>query len=192
MVQILSRKIIIIPFLLIGLFFLGISSASAEERIFFSPQTNLEQIDIDLIDRSTRTIDIAMYAFTDRQIAAALIRAAERGVRIRIYRDDIQIRDRGDVTGILEGVPGIEIRIKNNKFWNIMHLKAFVIDGRILREGSANWSPAGEGASCFRGNCGYGQQQDNDLLITDDTSDIQNFEKTFERIWNRPKNQPQK
>ncbi len=188
MVQILSRKIII-PFLLIGLFFLGISSASAEERIFFSPQTNLEQIDIDLIDRATRTINIAMYAFTDRPIAAALIRAAERGVRIWIYRDDIQIRDRGDVTGILEGVPGIEIRFKNNKFWNIMHLKAFVIDGRILREGSANWSSAGEGASCFRRYCGHGQQQDNDLLITDDTSDIQNFEKTFERIWNRPKNQ---
>ena len=160
----------------------------AGERLFLSPQENLESVDLSVLDQAQTSIDIAMYAFTDKKIARELVRLAQRGVKIRLYRDAIQVRDRGDVLDRLENVPNISIRIKSNRSWNIMHLKAYLVDGRLLREGSANWSPAGEGANCFRGDCGHREQQDNTLLVTDDPAAVESFRTTFDRIWTRPDN----
>lgn len=175
----------------VGLF-IGIfpNIAHAESDLYLSPEVNLETLDIAVINSAKSSLDIAMYAFTDKPIAEALIAAANRGVKIRLYRDKTQIKDKNDVlkkTDLLHA-NSIMIKVKNNRFWNIMHLKAYLVDGRFLREGSANWSPAGEGASCFRGGCGHKQQQDNTLLLTNDPKAVQLFKTTFDRIWNRSSN----
>jgi phosphatidylserine/phosphatidylglycerophosphate/cardiolipin synthase-like enzyme len=147
-----------------------------------------------MIDRAEKTIDIAMYSFTDRAIAEALLRAARRGVRIRIYRDKIQVRDRGDKTRRLldsrAGRERITVRVKRNSSRNIMHLKAYAIDGALLRTGSANWSPPGEGAFCRRGFRNPRDQQDNNLFLTMDRTEVRRFERTFERIFARESNRP--
>src|SRR5512140_3054870 len=54
---------------------------------YFSPADNLEHADLDQLDGAKKSIDIAMYAFTDRFIAEQLIKLAQRGVVIRVYRD---------------------------------------------------------------------------------------------------------
>ncbi len=158
----------------------------------YSPQENLEAIDVAMIDRAKREIDIAMYSFTDRAIADAILRAARRGVRIRIYRDRIQVRDRGDKTRrLLESKAGrehITVLVKRNSSRNIMHLKAYEIDGTILRTGSANWSPPGEGAFCRRGYRSHHAQQDNNLFLTMDKKEVIRFERTFNRIYGRESN----
>lgn len=158
----------------------------------YSPEENLEAIDVAMIDRAKKSIDIAMYSFTDRAIADALIRAAKRGVTIRIYRDRIQVRDRGDKTGRLldsrAGKEHISVMVKRNSSRNIMHLKAYVIDRTILRTGSANWSPPGEGAFCRKGYRSHRAQQDNNLVLTTDKKEILRFEATFSRIYQRGRN----
>ncbi len=155
----------------------------------YSPQENLEDIDIGLIDHARTRIDIAMYAFTDRHIAEALVRAAKRGVRIRIYRDRTQLHDRGDKTRFLlstqVGRSHITVRVKDNSTRNIMHLKAFAVDNTYLRTGSANWSPPGVGAFCRRGRRAHWSQQDNNLFVTRDPGELSRFEKTFDRIFAR-------
>ena len=155
----------------------------------YSPEENLEAIDVGMIDHARRKIDIAMYAFTDRRIAEALIRAAGRGVRIRIYRDRTQVRDRGDKTRRLlsssSARANITVLVKHNSYRNIMHLKAYLIDDTYLRTGSANWSPPGEGALCRRGRRTRWSQQDNNLFITRNPHEIRQFEKTFDRIFSR-------
>jgi len=160
----------------------------------YSPEENLEAIDVDLIDHARQSIEIAMYAFTDRPIADAIVRAASRGVGIFIYRDGIQIRDRGDKSRrILSAVArrgGILIAVKRNSSRNIMHLKAYEIDGKWLRTGSANWSPPGEGAWCSRGERLHRDQQDNNLFVTDDPREVRKFESTFLRLWKRRSNRP--
>ena len=158
----------------------------------YSPRENLEAIDIQVLKRAQKRIDIAMYAFTDRNLARTLAALAERGVKIRIYRDKIQVRDRNDRSRKLLGSPNIQIRIKRNSSRNIMHLKAYLVDGKILRTGSANWSPPGEGAyRCRRrfDNCQTGRfQQDNNLFLTKDPDLARSFERTFNRLWTRPSN----
>jgi hypothetical protein len=63
------------------------SVEAAVSPIYFSPGTNLEDVDLSLIEHAHRSIDVAMYTFTDRRIAEALRRAAKRGVLVRVYRD---------------------------------------------------------------------------------------------------------
>jgi phosphatidylserine/phosphatidylglycerophosphate/cardiolipin synthase-like enzyme len=52
-----------------------------------------------------------------------------------------------------------------------MHLKAYAIDGMVLRTGSANYSTSGENA------------QDNDLIVIRDVSAAPRFETHFEQMW---------
>lgn len=147
---------------------------------------------MDLIDRAQKTLEIAMYAFTDRPIAEAVIRAASRGVHVWIYRDGIQVKDRGDKSRRILSAAGqsgfVQIEVKRNSSRNIMHLKSYLIDGRILRTGSANWSPPGEGAWCSRGERLHRDQQDNNLFLTEDPGEIGHFERLFRHIWTRESN----
>lgn len=184
----------------VAVFLIGLAMILAPDAAFalppmgehYSPQENLETIDIRVLESARRTIDIAMYAFTDRALGDLLLKEAAKGVRIRIYRDKTQVRDRGDQTHRFLGQKNITFRIKGNGPRNIMHLKAYAVDGTILRTGSANWSPPGEGAfHCRRHplSCRTGRlQQDNNLFLANDPVQAGLFEKTFERLWNRRSN----
>src|SRR5215831_1457685 len=66
----------------------------------FSPSENLERLEMDHLKAAAsharavkRSLDIAIYAFTDRLLAALLIREAEQGTVIRIYRDGEQYQN---------------------------------------------------------------------------------------------------
>ena len=71
----------------------------------------------------------------------ALIRAADRGVKVRIYLDGAQLAERepAKVFQDLAETPGVEIRVKRSH-GAPMHLKCYQIDGRMLRTGAANFA----------------------------------------------------
>ena len=160
----------------------GAESKTAEEH--FSPFENIEQLDMDRLDTAQHGIDIAMYAFTDRYLAEELVKLARRGVRIRIYRDrqqyeeeqhNFQSRNRESTTELFRGEPNIQLRVKNSH--DLMHLKAYLVDGMLLRDGSANWSPSGL------------KRQDNNAHFTADPVQVRNFQQDFEQMWGREDNQ---
>ena len=75
---------------------------------------------------------------------------------------------------LLFGVPNITIKVKHSMI--LMHLKSYLVDSRILRDGSANFSPMGE------------SEQDNSVTFTDDTAAVSAFSAKFEAMWARPDN----
>ena len=87
---------------------------------------------------------MAAYVLTDWPVMQALTRAADRGVAIRIYLDGTQLAEHepAKVFNDLAETPGVEIRIKR-KNSDLMHLKIYQIDGRLLRTGAANFSASG-------------------------------------------------
>jgi phosphatidylserine/phosphatidylglycerophosphate/cardiolipin synthase-like enzyme len=146
----------------------------------YSPAENLEQLDIERIGQAQHSIDVAMYAFTDKYIAESLAGAASRGVKIRIYRDQQQYQDEQrnsdkhdsqSSSAMLSGQRNVEIRVKSKH--ELMHLKAYLIDGSLLRDGSANWSPSGL------------KRQDNNAHFTTDKGQIRVFQQAFEDMWSR-------
>jgi len=146
----------------------------------FAPDENLEQLDYDRLGEAQRRVDIAMYAFTDKYLADQLMTLARRGVTVRIYRDMDQYKGEqrnadehhdDSVTQLLHGEKNIYIRVKSSGRRDLMHLKAYAIDGKLLRDGSANWSAAGEKA------------QDNNAHFTNDPAEVKTFEQQFEEMW---------
>ena len=149
----------------------------------YAPAENLERLDLAELRMARRTIDIAMYAFTDRILAEAVIDRARNGVRVRIYRDGEQFEQEqrrkgrgGSTTDLFSGQRGIEIKVKPPSASNDMHLKEYSINGNLLRDGSANFLVAGEVI------------QDNEIHFGRDVTEIDAYERNFEAIWNRRDN----
>jgi phosphatidylserine/phosphatidylglycerophosphate/cardiolipin synthase-like enzyme len=119
-------------------------AADPAPAIHYAPIENLEHVNVALIDRADHEIDMAAYVLTDWPVMQALTRAADRGVKVRIYLDGTQLAERepAKVFNDLAETPGVEIRIKH-KARDPMHLKSYQIDGRLLRTGAAAgpWIP---------------------------------------------------
>ena len=148
-----------------------------------APAEDLERLDVARLDSAKKSVDIAMYAFTDRVLAEELLALAKRGVVIRIYRDKEQYEEeerraseRGSTTEMFRGVPNIHVRVKPIGGRDLMHLKAYAVDGVLLRDGSANWSLSGL------------KDQDNNARYTNDPSQVFAFEQDFEAMWSRAGN----
>jgi phosphatidylserine/phosphatidylglycerophosphate/cardiolipin synthase-like enzyme len=145
----------------------------------YSPDSNIERMDVEAIASTDAHshLDIAMYAFTDHVIADAVADAAERGIKVRIYRDAQQYEQESGrdqyVARKFAAEPNISICVKHSR--ELMHLKEWT-DGIRLREGSANWSPSGE------------KRQDNSAAVITNKQASQTFEQKFQDMWDRPDN----
>jgi phosphatidylserine/phosphatidylglycerophosphate/cardiolipin synthase-like enzyme len=161
----------------------GPEAGSATAENHFSPFENLEQIDRQHLLGAQHTLDIAMYAFTDQYLAEAVLDRARAGVQVRIYRDHDQFDQeqrrsndrRSSTTEMFAGQRNIQIRVKGSR--ELMHLKSYLVDGRELRTGSANWSPTGE------------KRQDNNAHFTTDPQQVKVFQSAFDQMWQRDENQ---
>jgi phosphatidylserine/phosphatidylglycerophosphate/cardiolipin synthase-like enzyme len=156
----------------------GPQAEEAQAEIHYAPRENLESVDVREIGRAQLSIDMAAYVLSDPRIIEALTDAAERGVVIRLYLDRSQFAEHGPARGsLVEALlahPNVAARVKGEGV--LMHLKAYAVDGELLRTGSGNFSRSGLAA------------QDNDAIFITDRSVVDAFEGNFERIWVRAQN----
>jgi phosphatidylserine/phosphatidylglycerophosphate/cardiolipin synthase-like enzyme len=149
-----------------------------QPQIHYAPRENLESVDAQEIGRAELSIDMAAYVLSDPRIIEALTVAAERGVLIRLYLDKSQFAEHGPTRGgLVEALlahPNVVARVKGEGV--LMHLKAYAVDGAVLRTGSGNFSRSGLAA------------QDNDAIFLTDPVIVDGFEGNFERIWARAQN----
>lgn len=148
---------------------------------YSNPETLIPR-DVQTINAATKTIDMAAYAMVDPEIIAAVVARTAAGVAVRLYLDrtELESEARGDAMlshsplHNIVATPAISVKVKNSSI--LMHLKSYCVDGITLRDGSANFSPAGE------------EVQDNSLTITDDPYAVALFVAKFESMWSRPDN----
>jgi phosphatidylserine/phosphatidylglycerophosphate/cardiolipin synthase-like enzyme len=145
-------------------------------RIFYGPHGGFENVDARLIASARHSIDMAAYVLTDRTLVSALGAAAMRGVRVRVYIDGEETGRAGSAAEMIATAPNMELRRKG-RGRDLMHLKAYQVDGRTVRTGSANFSVSGE------------EFQDNDLIVIDSPAAAAKFQEAFERLWSRSDNQ---
>lgn len=138
--------------------------AAGETRLHYAPRENLEHIDLALLNGARETIDFAGYIVTDRPVIDALNAAKARGVSVRLLLDHTQRHD-------LERLAPVLSEARKKPGGPIMHLKAYLVDGRTFRTGSANFTASGL------------KQQNNDLLVIDDVHVAETFAHEFERVW---------
>ncbi|KAI9475856.1 MAG: hypothetical protein EXX96DRAFT_601716 [Benjaminiella poitrasii] len=155
---------------------LGISSSALSvlsngyfARAFFFPSKDSFNAFMSVLNSATKTIDICVFAFTDDDVANALIAAKKRGVSIKIITDNQQAAGKGADAKRLQEAHNIPF--KTDRSSGYMHNKFAIIDSTTLINGSFNWS---KGAR-FKNR--------ENVLITNIPICIKEFQKQFNALW---------
>ena len=112
-----------------------------------------------LIDKATTSIDVQYYIYKDdltaNEFSYHLLKAADRGVRVRLLVDDLDTSGKDRNVAIMASHPNIEIKLFNpnhfrsffrtaallldiNRLGKRMHNKTFIVDGKALIMGGRN------------------------------------------------------
>jgi phosphatidylserine/phosphatidylglycerophosphate/cardiolipin synthase-like enzyme len=137
-------------------------------EVYFSPNGGCQQAVISEIRKAARTIDIAMYYLSSRDIAHALVKAQENNVRVRIVLDQGQEIEAASKSGYLIK-HGFQVRYHLG--FGLMHNKFAIIDGKSLITGSFNWTLTAE------------ERNEENLLIVTDEGTIEKFKQRFDYLW---------
>jgi len=174
-----ERRLFLACFSLLCLSMLLLSSfpAIAKTQVYFSLYNDPEAIIIEHLAKAEESIYIAMYYFTDSQLAREVVKAKNRGVELKIYLDSSQINARYSKARffINEGIENI--RISSNS--NLMHNKFAIIDNNIVLTGSYNWTASAS------------ERNDENLLVIDDEEIITRYQDYFIILWEE-KHSPEK
>jgi len=110
--------------------------SQVERRIepYFCPEDHCSSVVIRWISRANESIDIAIYSFTLDSIGDALIKARERGVKIRVIFERDQVNQWSEYSRLKSA--GIPVMLDENPAY--MHNKFMVIDGKVVLTGSYN------------------------------------------------------
>lgn len=110
------------------------------ELWFFPDDPNGVKRLIELIETAKKTIRVAMFTWTRRDLAQAIVKAKQRGVDTRIVIDHNSGKGSGAHIVKLLKSGGIPVRLSQGSA--LLHHKFLYIDGEILVNGSANWTKA--------------------------------------------------
>lgn len=155
------------------LYLLPVDAVQAKENIsvYFTPSEDCRQNIIRLIDTS-KTIDIAIFSFTDKGISSALERAKNNGAVIRILTDSEQAKFRNSrIRHLLNNQ--FDIRFNNNKDGQ-EHNKFAIFDGDTISTGSFNWTYK---ASYYN--------SENCIFIYDNPDVIKRYSNRFNYLWSK-------
>ncbi len=136
--------------------------------VYFSPAggRKARSAILEVLQRASREIWVAAYVLTDTRITEALVKAHQRGVRVRVVIDARNLANSQDET--LKQA-GIDVRKDGNPY--TMHHKVMVVDGEWVVTGSYNFT-----------NSGFGRNNEN-LLILRDSTLAQRYQREVEAIW---------
>ncbi|KAF9201254.1 hypothetical protein BGZ49_008483 [Haplosporangium sp. Z 27] len=144
------------------------SNAIFVNPVFFPSEQSFQNL-VKTLDGAKKSMDICVYTITDDHLASAIIRAHQRGVKVRIISDNDKAGDLGSDINRLRDSNGIPARV--DKSTSFMHHKFAIIDDALVINGSYNWTK--------------GARFDNreNLTLTNAPKAVQGFKAEFEKLW---------
>jgi phosphatidylserine/phosphatidylglycerophosphate/cardiolipin synthase-like enzyme len=117
-------------------------AAGANYRLCFVPNgASCQQLVVGAIDSTQRKLRIQAYSFTSPPIAAAVKRAKERGVDVKVILDKSQVSPRYTVATYLRNA-GIDVVIDTKPA--IAHNKVMIFDDDAVFTGSFNFTKSAQ------------------------------------------------
>lgn len=130
--------------------FAASTSAFGASELFMMPKEQKAALSslLSSLKAAKSSIDIAIYSFTNREIAKALRDVAAKGVKVRVIYDESsnEPSNASSTIGYLAKLQNVEVctlkgnKAANGKYFGIMHMKVAIVDDSVLFIGSANWS----------------------------------------------------
>ena len=137
---------------------------------YFTPEDNLTDRIIELIDNAEKSIHVMIFTFSKREIADALIRAKDRGIKVKVIAEEYQSNHDWSQIYYLEENGVNVILDKNNKTF---HHKTIIIDEKITITGSFNFT-----------NSAQYNNDENSLIIHSEYISKE-YEREFFRLWEK-------
>lgn len=146
-------------------------------KTLFTPRDDIKSYLLQVIKSERKSIDCAMYMFTDKVIAQALIDAYVRGVKVRVVLDHISMGDRYGKGQFLQN-NGITVFVHYASNYNpftmpIMHHKFFIFGGSDLYPKGAAWTGS------FNCTQSAARLNDENVLISDEQEVIKQYRQCF-------------
>ena len=113
-------------------------------------------------------LDVMVYSLTHDGIADALIRAHQRGVKVRVLVDKVQASSRYADDEKLEAA-GIDVRRDTQR--GLMHHKVAIENGRVVGLGSFNWTKSADETNAENWN------------VIQYVYVAERYQKEFDRLW---------
>lgn len=126
---------------------------------------------INLINVSTKTLDIAIYSLTKKDIVDAIISAKKRGVFVRLMSDRTESKSKSQSIE-LQQIKQTGIQVKINTHLGLLHDKYTIVDGKIIATGSYNYTNNAN------------DENDENMIIIRDNNIARAYENNFNSMWN--------
>ncbi len=159
-------------FLFTAVFFVPLPAQSKTLDICFSPHGHCDQVFVSWVDASRKSLEGAIYSFTEPHIVEALIRAHRRGVKVRLVKNTPDDSKTTQSMLLRLEDAGIPIHRQPGSGGGLQHNKFLIVDGKYVLTGSFNWTRAAS------------KRNDENLVVLDDAA--LRFQKEFERLWMAP------
>lgn len=157
------------------------SAAEMVVQACFSPQGKCSAHILRAIEQAQKELLVAVYAFTNDDLAIALVQAKKRGVTVQVVVDrEFDAANDKSKSKFIEGqkiplrrLSGLKTRIFE-KDAGLMHQKFAVIDRRMVLTGSYNWTHSADNFN------------DENLLLFRDAGPLaEEYRKAFFQLWER-------
>ena len=157
-------------FLLLSLWILQTSLALGETEAVFSPERSIKEILLKEVESTTSTIDLAVREITFPEMAQALLKAKERGVKVRVIADSKQAKMKSSqITYLIH--QGIPVKVLRGKDHGVMNHRFVILDSKKVVTGSFDWSEASE------------KWNYENIVIIRDSEVVASYQKEFDRLW---------
>jgi phosphatidylserine/phosphatidylglycerophosphate/cardiolipin synthase-like enzyme len=157
-------------FLLLSLFLFQASFASGETEAIFSQERSIKEVLLKEVESTTSTIDLAVREITSPEMSQALLKAKERGVKLRVIADSKQAKMKSSqiTTLIHQGIP---VKVLRGKDDGVMNHRFAILDGKKVVTGSFDWSEASE------------KWNYENIVIIRDSEGVASYQREFDRLW---------
>lgn len=143
-------------------------AAPVVSSAYFSPGDTCLRRLCDLMRGCRDTLDICVFTIADDRLTEAILDCHARGVQVRVVSDNDKQHDSGSDIDRLRA-RSVQVRVDDAP--SHMHHKFALFDGRVLANGSFNWT-----RSATRDN-------DENLVVSDDANLVRVFGLQFGKLW---------
>lgn len=146
------------------------SPAIAEIETLFSPEVSIKESILKEMESTTSVLDLAIHEITSLDMAQALVKAKQRGVRVRVIADSKQANMKtSKITYLIQ--QGILVKVLGGKEKGVMNHRFAILDGKRVLTGSFDWSEAS-----LKWNY-------ENILILHESEVVATYQKEFDRLW---------
>lgn len=148
----------------------ALPASVVQPEAFFSPGDHCWQRIVSFVRSAKSSLDLCVFTITDDRITRAILDTHGRGIQLRVITDNDKAYDQGsDVQELI--ARGVNLRIDDTPYH--MHHKFAVADGKLLLNGSFNWTRSAS------------VNNEENFTITGDVRLIAEFSREFEKLWEK-------